>query len=93
MDNSDYDACQRLIEVLNKNTSIVWSFGYLGNCSGMEGTPAFDDDRFWYAFASHPGRVGTASDRIGGFATSDLDRLVGVLQGAVALSVVLDARK
>lgn len=88
MDNSDYDACQRLVELLNKKTSIVWSFGYLGNCSGIPGTPAFEDDRSWYAFAAHPGRVGKASDRIGGFGTESLGQLVRMLQGAVALAVV-----
>lgn len=92
MDNRDYDACQRLVAVLNKTTSLGWTFGYLGNCSGMEGTPAFQDDRFWYAFASHPGRVGTARDRIGGFSTSELDRLAAMLGGAVSLALVQSAR-
>lgn len=93
MDNRDYDACQRLVASLSKKTGIAWTFGYLGNTYGLEGTPAFQDDRSWFAFAAHPGRVGTALDCIGGFSTDRLGGLVGALQGAVALAVVLDFRK
>lgn len=87
-----YEQCQRLTELLTKNTEIDWSFGYLGNSYGIEGTMAYQDDRTWYAFAAHPGRVGTTRDRIGGFRTSDLGHLVPVLQGAVALAIVQSAR-
>lgn len=87
-----YESCQRLVKVLSANTGIDWTFGYLGNCSGLQNTPAFRDDRFWYAFAANPGRVGTEMDRIGGFSTARLGDLVLVLQGAVKLSVVLYAR-
>lgn len=90
--NRDYDACQRLTELLTKKTGISWTFGYLGNCSGIPGTPAFKDDRRWYAFAAHPGRVGTALDSIGGYSTDRLEELATVLHGAVKLAVVLEAR-
>lgn len=88
-----YESCQRLVKVLSSKTGIDWTFGYLGNCSGSENTPAFRDDRTWYAFAAHPGRVGTEVDRIGGFSTDRLDDLVLVLQGSVKLSVVLEAQR
>lgn len=88
-----YESCQRLVKVLAANTGIDWTFGYLGNVSGFENTPAYRDDRTWYAFAAHPGRVGTDLDRIGGVSTDRLDRLVVVLQGAVKLSVVLEAQR
>lgn len=87
-----YETCQRLVKVLSSKTGIDWTFGYLGNCSGFEGAPAYRDDRTWYAFAAHPGRVGTETDSIGGFSTARLEDLVLVLQGAIKLSVVLGAR-
>lgn len=83
--NRDYDACQRLVGLLSEKTGIAWTFGYLGN---IYGTRQQDDDRMWYAFAAHPGRVGTDRDSIGGFRTENLDRLVEWLRGAVALAVV-----
>lgn len=50
------------------------SFGYIGNCGhrpARNGGGAFDD-RLWSIFLPHPGRVGTADDRLGAFATGDL---------------------
>jgi hypothetical protein len=78
----------RLVKALGEATGIPFSFGYIGNCEGTPGTPAFRDDRSWFAFAAHPGRVGTHSDSIGGYATDSLDQLVPVLQGALALARV-----
>ena len=82
-------ACERMVKVLSDRTGIAWSFGYLGNVSGLPGTPLYRDDRSWYAFAAHPGRVGTHKDSIGGVATADLPTLVTMLQGALALTTVL----
>jgi hypothetical protein len=53
---------QRLADMLPDDVS----FGYIGNCDG-----AGYDDRLWYLFLPHPGRVGTSLDRIGGFRTDD----------------------
>ncbi len=39
--------------------------GYLGNISRDR------DDRSWYFFAAHPGRVGTHADTWGGCATQE----------------------
>jgi hypothetical protein len=82
-------ACERLVKVLTNQTGFAWTFGYIGNCSGIPGTPRFQDDRRWYGFAAHPGRVGTSQDSIGGVRTEDLDTLVTLLQGAVRLATVL----
>lgn len=60
------------------------TFGYIGNCDINGG----NDHRAWYVFLPHPGRAGTADDRVGGFATGDLagigatrKALNGVAQG------------
>ena len=76
--------CRRAVEFLNERTDITWTFGYLGNCGHNY------DDRSWYAFAVHPGRVGTHKDSIGGFPTDSLDTLATMLSGAVALTTVLN---
>lgn len=89
MPKSDDEICRRLVELLTKHTGIEWSFGYLGNTYGIPGTPAYEDDRRLYAFAAHPGRVGTSSDSIGGVMTEELSELVIMLRGAVELAVVL----
>lgn len=78
---------ERLVNVLTDRTGISWTLGYLGNCSGIPGTPAYRDERRWYAFAAHSGRVGTPADSIGGFA--DPADLIPWLQGAVSLTTVL----
>jgi hypothetical protein len=43
------------------------SYGYIGN---VWHSP-YQDDRVWYFFAPHPGRVGTYADRRGGFDNAD----------------------
>ncbi|CAB4189613.1 hypothetical protein UFOVP1196_4 [uncultured Caudovirales phage] len=40
------------------------TFGYIGNCGVNRNGPF--DDRSWYIFLPHPGRVGTSDDRVGG---------------------------
>lgn len=46
------------------------TFGYLGNVGiGREGRY---DDRSWYIFLPHPGRVGTYLDAVGGYSTGNL---------------------
>lgn len=81
------ERCDRLVKLLSERTGIAWSFGYLGDCSGMPGTPAFRDSRSWFAFAAHPGRVGTTRDSIGG--TSSPDEMIPVLVAALQLATVL----
>lgn len=54
-----------------------WSYGYIGNVDHKT------DDRAWFIFAPHPGRVGTPKDRIGGFSTEDRHKLTG-LAAAIA---------
>ena len=73
-------SCQHLVGLLTKHTGIAWTFGYLGNVY------ADHDDRHWYAFAAHPGRVGTNKDSIGGY-RNPAD-LVPLLMGAVQLAIV-----
>jgi len=46
------------------------SFGYIGNC-GVDRSGPFDD-RSWYVFLPHPGRVGTPRDNVGGYRTANL---------------------
>ena len=74
---TDYERCQRLTERLAHATGEDWTFGYLGNLTARR------DDRWWYAFRPHPGRVGRAHDNIGGVATSDLGRLAEMISGAL----------
>ena len=62
-------AIEGLSEALKRELPGV-TFGYIGNC-GVDRSGPFDD-RSWYIFLPHPGRVGTYEDRIGGFRTSDL---------------------
>lgn len=82
-------ACERLVKLLSDRTGIAFTFGYLGNTYGLEGTPRYQDDRRWYAFAAHPGRVGTHKDSIGGVRTDDLGHLITLLQGALELTTVM----
>jgi len=49
------------------------SYGYIGNF-WTDGRPD-PDDRAWYIFLPHPDRIGTASDRIGGYATNERYKL------------------
>jgi hypothetical protein len=53
------------------------TFGYIGNLEYGR------DDRLWFVFLPHAGRVGLETDRIGGFATGDAD---GAQRCQVALS-------
>jgi hypothetical protein len=48
--------------------------GYIGN-TYADGT----DDRSWFIFLPHPGRVGTAKDRIGGVSTANRFSLVQLM--------------
>ena len=77
------DRCQRLVEMISEATGEPWTFGYIGNVERRR------DDRAWYAFRPHPGRVGTAEDRIGGVATEDLSTLAITLAGALKMARML----
>lgn len=74
---------RRVAERLTEATGVKWTFGYIGNCDHTR------DDRNWYLFAAHPGRVGSSADRIGGYATSDLPAFVPVAQGALSMALYL----
>lgn len=78
------EKCERLVTRLSATSGIAFKFGYIGNCDGRG-----YDDRGWYAFAAHPGRVGNADDRIGGYRTSELAELIPVLQGALEMAKVV----
>jgi hypothetical protein len=71
---------------LTEATGIKWTVGYIGNV-GRAG-----DDRSWFLFAEHEGRVGTRDDSIGGVRTVDLELLASLAAGAVALARVLQSR-
>lgn len=79
------EQCRRLVEILADKTGIAWTFGYIGNCG------AGYDDRAWYAFAPHPGRVGTAADRIGGYSTDELESFRTFLRGTIAITNFTEA--
>lgn len=57
------------------------TFGYIGNCSPNGG----NDDRAWYVFLPHPGRVGTADDRLGGFSTGSAEGVWATRKAVSAL--------
>lgn len=62
------------------------TFGYIGDLTARY------DDRSWYVFLPHPGRPGTSDDRIGGFATDDVEGAVAcllALQGAIKMAKAL----
>lgn len=73
----------RITELLTSTTGTEWTFGYIGNCDHQH------DDRSWFLFRAHPGRVGTFEDRIGGVATQDLDKLADMGQGALKMARML----
>jgi hypothetical protein len=81
-----------LTDNLSTLTGITWTLGYIGNCSGIPGTPAATDTRLWSVTAAHPGRVGTHMDSLGGHTTEDLADLLNELRGAVGLARVLNDR-
>ncbi len=62
---ADYKEVARRAEIL-KALFPGLSFGYLGNIE-----TSFDD-RSFYFFFPHPGRVGTYEDRVGGYSFSQL---------------------
>lgn len=77
---------RKLVENLNEVIGGGATFGYLGNCDSRH------DYRCWYVFLPHPGRVGTADDRLGGFGTNDLagvESLVSQLHGAMIMAKYL----
>lgn len=65
--------------------------GYVGNCAmtqDADGFPAYDDRR-WYVFLPHPGRVGTDEDRLTwGWATRDADGWQRAIDTATAATRV-----
>lgn len=50
------------------------TFGYIGNC-GVARWGKFDDRR-WYIFLPTNGRVGSPSDRVGGYSTESLGNML-----------------
>lgn len=50
------------------------TFGYIGNVGVYRSGPF--DDRRWYIFLPHDGRVGTSADRVGGYSTESLGNMV-----------------
>lgn len=82
------DAINRVMNELNKMINGDATFGYIGNLS------QFRDDRAWYVFLPHPGRVGTAEDRLGGFSTGDINgarHTLTALSGALTMTRYLRA--
>lgn len=75
------DRIRRGTARLSELTGIEFRFGYLGNDYGND-----TSQRRYYLFASHPGRVGTETDRIGGVA--DPEDLLPLLRGALELAKV-----
>lgn len=73
--------------LLTERTGIQWTIGYIGNVTGA------NDDRAWYAFADHPGRIGTSDDRIGGVTTDELPMLTTILHGALTLARIQNTRR
>jgi hypothetical protein len=78
---ADFDrhvaAIEALVAELNADLGLTLTdnpitFGYIGDLNGYApGTPRHIDSRSFFVFLPHPGRVGTAADRIGGFAYGD----------------------
>lgn len=64
--------------------AVNWRFGYVGNCSGTPGTPAWYDDRLWTVWAPHPGRIGAEHENLGYVRTAGVGELVDRLQGVLA---------
>jgi hypothetical protein len=77
---------RRTTELLSEVTGITWTVGYIGNCDNRR------DDRSWFLFADHPGRVGTASDRIGGVDTANLNDLALMASGALRMAKFMAAK-
>ena len=79
----------RMVKLLSDRTGIEFTLGYIGNCSGFPDSPMYQDDRYWYVFAPHPGRVGKHHDSIGGVRTEQLQDLLVILRGALDLADVI----
>lgn len=79
--------CDRLVAALTETTGIEFKLGYIGNCDSTF------DNRSWYAFAAHPGRVGTSDDSIGGVSTANLADLIPVLRGALQMARIAKAAR
>lgn len=90
---TDYDkalaAIARLVVHLNDTLGLSGDYiarvGYIGNVDAN----GANDCRAWSVFLPHPGRVGGDSDRIGNWATGDLDgarSCIGALVGALDLA-------
>lgn len=54
---TEHDFLQESVELLERSLPGI-TFGYLGNCE------SWGDDRSWYVFLPHPGRVGTFNDAV-----------------------------
>ena len=67
-----------LVDVLKAEFPGI-SFGYIGNVD------RWGDDRSWYVFLPHPGRVGTMLDRVGGYSTDRLPDMLAGWDGIVAI--------
>jgi len=52
------------------------SIGYIGNVSTLHKAGVPMDDRAWYIFLPHPGRVGQREDSLGGYPTEERGKLV-----------------
>jgi hypothetical protein len=63
------------VKDLAEVSGIDYTFGYIGNLDAR-----FGDDRIWYVFAPHPGRVGTDKDRFGGVRTEQLAELIPLVR-------------
>lgn len=78
------DSIKRIMIKLNEVIGAGATFGYIGNLDER-----FGDDRSWYVFLPHPGRVGTTEDRFGGFSTGDIEgarRTLTELSGALTMA-------
>lgn len=68
------------------------TIGYIGNCSvASDVRVSAHDDRSWYIFLPHPGRVGTREDSLGGFPTEDRGKLAGIAR-ILAVGVELERK-
>jgi len=83
-----YDRAEAIVKDLPGVT-----IGYIGNCSlnVASGHPSAYDDRSWYIFLPHPGRVGTRDDSLGGFDTADRGKLARIAH-ILAIGVELERK-
>lgn len=84
---------ERISELLTERTGVEFTFGYIGNVNSYQpGTHAYRDDRLWYFFAAHPGRIGDHRDHIGGYHTADLEELLTEARGVLQMLTILSTR-